>query len=430
VVADILGSAESFGALSQQGLTALGLRSPASVLPDLYGPIFQNIPQNGRANINSLYVSRSPADTAATANFGNTELIATLSPFAGMLTPISFDPRLTFDFNVINTTGHLTPDFTFRLTFAPPTPAGNTFNQVITLRLIQGNTTTTISQYTYVGNQVIPPAAFANNVTFPGDAVATGRFIAGVFDDPSFVDAQGISQFIKAPTNPANGFPRPTPVNPAAPLPTEAKNYYGPNANILGFTLEVPTTKLTTANPPLLGVWADSSINGTQVQRLGRPLIDGLLIPPVPRTDLSRGDRRTTFNLGSPSTDVANFRADMIAVLTSPNFSYQLTAAQAANLVDNAFGTTIVGSTTGLLPDVLTVDLSKLYTDANGGFPNGRRLRDDVTDSLFNLITNGKLTTDNVADDNGSRITDGLAGSTIVFPYIGRPNSPPDGPNP
>jgi uncharacterized protein DUF4331 len=301
---------------------------------------------------------------------------------------------------------------------------------VVTLRLIQGNTTTTIAQYTYVGNQTIPPAAFPNNVTFPGDAIATGKFIAGNFDNPDFSDSAGLSNFLKDPTNPADAFPRHPPGNPAKPGPTDAKDFFGPNGNTLAVLIEVPTTKLTTANPPLLGVWATSTVNGTQVDRLGRPLIDGLLIPPVPRTDLSRGERRTAFNQGSPSTDVANFRADMIAVLTSPSFVYQLTPAQAANVVDNVFGSTILGPTTGLLPDVLTVDLSKLYTDANGGFPNGRRFRDDVTDTLFNLISNGKLTTDNVADDNGSRITDGLSGSSIVFPYIGRPNNPPDGPNP
>ena len=85
-----------------------------------------------------------------------------------------------------------------------------------------------------------------------------------------------------------------------------------------------------------------------------------------------------------------------------------------------------------LLPDMLTVDLSKVYSDATNGFPNGRRLRDDVVDTLFNLLSNGKVTTDNVGDDNGTNITDGLGGigGTILFPYIGKPNSPPGGGNP
>ncbi len=62
----------------------------------------------------------------------------------------------------------------------------------------------------------------------------------------------------------------------------------------------------------------------------------------------------------------------------------------------------------------------------------GHRLRDDVVDTLFNLLTNGKVTTDNVADDNGTNITDGLGGlgATTLFPYIGKPNTPPGGGNP
>jgi hypothetical protein len=42
------------------------------------------------------------------------------------------------------------------------------------------------------------------------------------------------------------------------------------------------------------------------------------------------------------------------------------------------------------------------------------------------------VTTDNVSDDNGTIITDGLGGvgNVIMFPYIGKPNNPPGGPNP
>jgi CSLREA domain-containing protein len=432
VIADILGSPESFnspaGALAP-GDIPLALANPSVARADLFGPLFSNTALNGRANLTNLDVFRSPADPQPpnpdAANFGNTVLVATLSPFAGVLTSNSFDPRLTVDLNVVNTQGHLNPDFTFRLTFAPPTPAGTTFNQVVTLRLIQGNTTTTIAQYTYVGNQVIPPAVFANNITFPGDAVATGRFIAGTFDDPSFIDAQGLSQFL---VNPANPFPRPAPANPNRPLPSDAKNFFGPNANALGFVLEVPTTKLTTANPPLVGVWATSQVNGMQVQRLGRPLVDAMLIPPVPRIDLSRGERRTAFNQGSPSTDVANFRADMIAVLTGPVF--QQSPARAATLVDSVLGATVIGPNTGFLPDILTVDLSKQYMAAGNGFFNGRRLRDDATDTMLRLIFNNPGFDEHVGEDNGTRITDGFFGTTPDFPYIGRPNSPAAGPNP
>jgi hypothetical protein len=60
-----------------------------------------------------------------------------------------------------------------------------------------------------------------------------------------------------------------------------------------------------------------------------------------------------------------------------------------------------------LLPDVLTYD----YT-SSAGFLNGRRLQDDVIDIALNLVTNGKVTGDEVGPH-----TDYLDD----FPYLGRP---------
>src|SRR5438309_463444 len=79
---------------------------------------------------------------------------------------------------------------------------------------------------------------------------------------------------------------------------------------------------------------------------MGRPGINTALIPPVPRTDLSRGDRRNAFNAGVPSDDVRDFFDDMVAVLTNPNGPYQRTAADATGLASF------------LLPDILTYDSS------------------------------------------------------------------------
>ena len=64
------------------------------------------------------------------------------------------------------------------------------------------------------------------------------------------------------------------------------------------------------------------------------------------------------------------------------------------------------------------------------GDRSGRRLRDDVFDTLFSLLTSPKIKTDNVAADNGAVITDGMSGSLAQFPYIGRPNNAPAAGNP
>ena len=53
---------------------------------------------------------------------------------------------------------------------------------------------------------------------------------------------------------------------------------------------------------------------------------------------------------------------------------------------------------------------------------------------VLHSFTNGAIPSDNVPDDNGTRITDGNVGTTAAFPYIGPPslplNGPGTGPNP
>jgi CSLREA domain-containing protein len=415
VIANVLGLGESFddGVFSPNGQAIIGNPPPSgrNGIINLQSPQLSfNAEQ--RDALGGVFAFRDPTDSS-NVNFGNTVLAVTVSPFAGVLTPLGFDPRMTLNLNVVNVTGHLTPDFTFRFTFAAPSPSGSNFTQVVNLNLIQGATTTLIAQYTYAGNQTIPPPAFANNITFSGDAIATGKFIAGIFDDPTFEDAQGLSNQLRSPAT--------------TTLPRTAPTNFFKNSNTLGIVLEVPTVKLTTANPPLLGVWATTSVNGTQVDRLGRPLLDELLVPPVPRGGT---DKRQAFEQGSPSTDVANFRTDLLNSLTGQAGPYQRTAVDATAVVDNTFGSTIVGANTGLLPNILTVDLSKQFTDPTSqGYPNGRRLRDDVTDTQLQLFT-GKLSAgDAVGDDNGTLITDGTNGTTAKFPFLGAPNNPPAGPN-
>src|SRR3954452_22676532 len=63
-----------------------------SVLADSRdGPIFEDTATNGRQDVGDLYVFRSPS------NANNTVLIATISPFAGNVTPVTFDETLSLD---------------------------------------------------------------------------------------------------------------------------------------------------------------------------------------------------------------------------------------------------------------------------------------------------------------------------------------------
>src|SRR5438874_805627 len=204
-----------------------------------------------------------------------------------------------------------------------------------------------------------------------------------------------------------------------------------------GDAVEDTIFRLTFGAPDANGV-QDVTLRGLPAA----PCPGTAVIPPSPRANLARGERRNAFNAAQPKNHRApaplGFRDDMIFVLTDPNGFFKRTQADASFLADallpdllmfqignpNGFGTTI-----GPGPGFFT-----------GPFPggqvlgNGRRFADDVTDIMFNLLTNGVIPSDNVGDDNGLKVTDGsvdpVSGKTraIAFPYVGLANLPLNGP--
>src|SRR5204863_27246 len=153
--------------------------------------------------------------------------------------------------------------------------------------------------------------------------------------------------------------------------------------NVSSIVLELPSGMLSRGHDPTIGVWATTRAGQTQIDRMGRPAIN---------TVFMHGDRKNQFNAGVPADDQRDFRGDVVDTLRSLG-NGQARADALANV---------------LLPDILTYD-----TSSSAGFLNGRRLSDDVIDAELNLITNGAVTTDCVAND-----------STFLngFPYLGNPN--------
>ncbi len=127
-----------------------------------------------------------------------------------------------------------------------------------------------------------------------------------------------------------------------------------------------------------------------QVDRMGLPAVNTAFV--------SASADKNAFNLGTPATDEANFLGTLTQVITA---RYGLNAAQAGALANF------------VLPDVLPLgNLS--------GFPNGRRLADDVIDTELGLICGvfgpavPALQSDNVdANDRA------FAGQ---FPYLAAPH--------
>ena len=342
------------------------------------GPTFGPGIQMPQADLNDLFIFRSPA------NGNNTVLVMTVSPFAGQAAPDTFDPALRYEI-VIDQDRNSTPDLSLSAVFGTPATGGA---QTITLSAgRRGRETTTLAT-----------GLTGVDIPLPGG----GMLRAGKHDDPFFFDAIGFLMFAD---DGVGTFPR----------ATGATNFFGPNVNTLAIILEVPTAALLkSADRPVIGAWMRTlTSGGKQLDRAGLPFINQFVIPPLPLNNPAQRDRRNAFNHGRPGSDLRGFRADAIATLTG---FWGNSPGRAGAVTDRL-----------LLPAVLTFDTSFTFASPNGGFPNGRRLRDDVADFMLNLVSNGAITTDNVADDNGDLITDGSMrpdGSLrpIAFPYLGPPS--------
>jgi len=335
----------------------------------------------GSLDLGDLYVFRSPT------NEENTVLIMTMSEFANVISPITFDPEANYEF-LIDQNGDLLPEVTLRIVFSPPPSVRDDFSQKARVQLIRPGLPT------FTMGKNIP-----TNSDEPADLQLGGIFAAGIFDDPAFFDLTAFLDHAQG----AGSFPRATP-----------KNYFGPNANCLAIVLEVPSSRLTAKDHrPVIRVWARVTRKGRQVDRVGAPFTSLFFIPTPPTGEKLPRDRHNEFNLGRPNRDSKSFRNSAIDVLED---FWEIPANRAGALVDDLF-----------LPDVLKFDTSLEYFKTSK-FPNGRGLRDDVADDVLKLISGKAEDTDGVSDDNGNKIKDGQAMTTAEFPYLGEANNPPAGP--
>jgi hypothetical protein len=125
--------------------------------------------------------------------------------------------------------------------------------------------------------------------------------------------------------------------------------------------------------------------NVAQVDTAGRPGI---------ATAFNRTDAdRAAFNETPPTDQVARHGARFVAALRSMGYP-EVEASELA---------------LSLLPDVLEYDPS-----GPGGYPNGRRLTDDVVDLMIAIVTKGRVTADGVGPH--SDLLD-------EFPYLGAPHA-------
>lgn len=313
----------------------------------------------------------------------------------------AFDPRVRYLVG-LETTGDARVDQTIDIRFSART--STTTPQMATIIMPFGdiiNAPTTLPTL----------ADSPNPFTVTTDPKTGVSFFAGTADDPFFFDIPGFNRFVAsvlagAPNGAAlqrgrdsfagynvQAFALSIPIS-YFKLQNTAGN---PNGNILGVNLSSQRQRKTT-------IAKDGSINSTggfmTLDRMGVPAVNVALIPFA---------RKDEYNFSTTQDDAnGKFAGDIVGTL------------KALGTNDTNIG--ILANVAVLNGDFLRLNLSAPNlgpgggNNAGAGFPNGRRLGDDVIDTILFFIANQTPLGDNV---NGNDVP-----RTDTFPFFGRPQQP------
>jgi hypothetical protein len=310
------------------------------------------------------------------------------------------------------------------------------FKQTYTLDRIEagGGTTALVTDVpaapSYVGDASIPSYAELRDEAIH-KVKGGGRVYAGQADDPFFLDIRIFDLLYGADLS-----------------QTGVDSLDGKNVNTLA--LQVPTSSLVSGDDPVIGVWSTTSrrsmnvinADGTreasgdfvQVSRLGNPLVNEVVIP---------AGLKDAFNSLKPENDASVQPAvDRVNDPEVPKLIEALYGIKAPKAPrDDLFAVFLTGVkglnkpqgkvqpaellrlNTSIEPAASPNRLGVLAKDVQG-FPNGRRLADDVVDielqALEGAVRTGKIVTALAAGD-GVNTNDKEFGTK--FPYIALPHS-------
>ncbi len=356
--------------LASVGIALLALTlgtagQPIGAADHLDAPNLTSPGGDGRLDITDVY---------AFQHGSNTVLIMNVDPGAGVLSPTTFRSDAMYEILVDNS-GSAVENIAFRVQFSDVRSDGT---QHVLVR--EGT-----------GAQARPGkggAPIAKGTTGSVLSVAGGGlFFAGLKDDPFFFDLGAFLRF-KQTHNPQEfcGGTGHTPSD------------FFKGLNVASIALEVPTQGLLGSTAPIIRVWGRTSIPDAsgefvQIDRMGKPALNTVFNPT---------NMKNAYNAAQPSTDLNN----------------TYTADFPTNPIPLLGGIPVRSL---LLPDELILNTSGPLV-LNGipfdGYPNGRRLADDVIDTSFVVLSNAgvlpsTLTSDCVGNDSNFSST---------FPYLAAPN--------
>jgi hypothetical protein len=344
------------------GLLAVAVLAALATLPALSADHLDApaVKKDGRIDINDVYVFHP----GSPQNLAKTVLAMTVNPAAGVISGTTFRPDAKYEF-LIDNDGDAKADATVRVQFSDVEGGQQDYR----VHVIRGND----------GNVKVQGRT---NQVVSEDGVTA---FAGLRDDPFFFDLASFNGL-----GTGNAFCQ----------AGDSDFFLGLNTSAI--VVELPTSVLGSGP---VGVWGRTVIEDGQIERMGRPAILTVFIPPNPfeTGSAADGNLEDQFNATKPHRDQAIWRSEVVNSLA---LLHSLNNATDPNIGDDAGK--VEGLANILLPDILTVDLSMPT-----GFLNGRNLADDVIDAELGLITEGLITTDCISNDSTF-----LAG----FPYLGVPN--------
>ena len=309
---------------------------------------------------------------------------------------------------------------------------------------------------TYAVPNNIGPRTLDYSALFAAGTYTIGgnrKVFAGTVDDPFWIDLGGAFDTLNLSASPIL-----TPAQDALTTNRASDTVSGYAVNAIA--IEVPINELTrtgeieeaTSPAATIGVWATTSRQRTtlrraplaaqnsgawsQIQRMGNPLINELLVGISQKDKFSMDEPKNDAQFAAYFLDPALARVanaltnGALAIPTPPRVDLLPVVTYRAPIA-------APGTPAGPIADMLRLNTGVAPTQVGSinrmgvlggdaaGFPNGRRLQDDVTDIALRLVVGGVLAAPfpGYSANVGGRLGDGVNVNDVpyktTFPYLG-----------
>jgi hypothetical protein len=411
------------------------------------------------ADLTDVYAFVSPDDPTKVTFIMN--VIPAQAP-AGGPNFYRFSDNVRYELKIDNT-GDAQEDITLRFTFTTETQNPNTFlNGTAAIRSLtdagynvrQRMTVTALlgpgaQTGPTVSGLLLPPNNFGANTTPNYAALAAQavhdlgsgiKVFAGQRDDPFFIDLGATFDLLQLRPVVNNQLSRTDPNGPSPPG-SGIDTFAG--FNVHSIAIQLPINLVTrngrmptgpTDPAAVIGVWATTSRrqpDGSfrQLDRLGFPLVSEVLIPLA---------QKGQWNASAPRDDTQfkRFIEDPEpARLLTALFNVRVPPAPRADMIQAAHtGIPGLNFTGSIDADMLRINLGiapsrtphrlGVIAGDNAGFPNGRRLTDDIVDAVLRVVA-GKLVTGFDIFPNNA-LADGVDQNDVpflaTFPFLATPH--------